>query len=284
MASSGRKRGAALSVNTPFGQRQFSLSSRVPLLKSARSLILGLHGGSGDAKRFAQRSGLAEASHELGHNIAFPQALSHWADGRPPLEKGWEADLSLVRSMMQVQAKKNGNVHMPTAIVGGSNGGMFAYRLACELPLGAVVGVASAMPVAFANNAKPGPPVPAMIVQATNDRFIPWDGGQVALAPHLGIAGELLSADAVIDFWLKRNKCSGPPKRRNATLSSFGVEIFAWDGGANGADLWRVVLRGAGHKLLDRAPGAKLKGSLEELIARFVIYHIDRQTFATARH
>lgn len=272
------RQAAGFSLDLPDGTRLCALSDTHLTGRARRSLILAFHGGGGDAQRFALRSGLAEAFHAQGHDVAFPQAASHWADGRPPLEEGWPGDRGFVEALVREQAAALGTAGpspaISVALIGGSNGGIFTLRLACELDPAprAVVAVAAALSADYAARARPGPPVPVMLVQATEDRFIPWQGGEVPHVPGLSVGGALLGAEATVRFWLRRNRCTEAPTRRRATLGGLPVDIFAWSGAA---DVWRVVLHGAGHRLLDHPPGGPLEGSLEELIARFVIWHLD---------
>jgi polyhydroxybutyrate depolymerase len=264
-------------VLTGWGPRSYVLTGADQAARGA--LVFAFHGGNGSAPRFAERSGLAEAFAALGHAVAFPQARDHWADGRPALEEGWAADRGLVEA---IRSGQDGGKAAPVALVGGSNGGMFALRLACELrpPPAAAAVVAAAMPADYAARAPTGPPVPVMLVQSTEDRFIPWRGGEVPQIPGVSVPGPLLGADAVAAFWLDRNRCLGEPRLRRGAIGAVPIEIYAWDGAPDGAAVWRVVLRGAGHRLLDRSPGSRLRGSLEELIARFVVWHLDRGRLA----
>lgn len=269
-------------VDTPSGRREYALNSTLRPQGDTSALIIGLHGGSGDSQRFADRSGLAEAFAPFGLDVVFPQAGLHWADGRAALEKSWQADRVFIEQLVAQQAAAAGEAQLPWAIIGSSNGGNFAMRMACELaePPGAIAAVVAAMPQDYARRAPAGRPVPLILVQATEDQFIPWGGGEVPQFAGLSVPGHFLSADDTVAFWLDRNKCSGAPRRLDGAIGQLGVEIYAWSGGADGADFWRVVLRGAGHVLLDRDPGARLRGSLEELLARFVTYHLDAARLA----
>lgn len=261
---------------TPTGPRLIWHTEGEGLVRGG-PLILGMHGGGGGGRRFAERSGLIEAFAALGNDIVFPQANSHWSDGRTALEPGWEADRAMFATLAEMAGPR------PIAAVGVSNGGMFAQRLACEADprIAVVVAVAAALPADYARRAPVGPPVPVMLVQATEDRLVRWGGGEVPHVPGLSVAGELLGADDTAGFWLDRNRCTGAPRLRQGRIGPYRVEIYAWIGQGD-ADVWRVVLRGAGHRLLDRDPEARLAGSLEELVARFVVWHVDRTRLAGA--
>lgn len=260
-------------VPTPAGPRLIWHTEGGGLIRGG-PLILGFHGGGGGARRFGERSGLIEAFTALGNDIVFPQAVSHWADGRPVLEPAWESDQALLAALAEMAGPDR-----PLAAVGLSNGGMFTQRIACEAAprFSVIAGVAAAVSADYARRAPPGPPVPVMLVQATDDRLVRWGGGEVPHVPGASVAGELLGADDTVGFWLDRNRLRGAPRLREGRIGRYGVEIYAWIASTpESADVWRVVLRGAGHRLLDRDPDAQLAGSLEELIARFVVWHVDR--------
>jgi polyhydroxybutyrate depolymerase len=253
--------------------------------ESGRHPILAFHGGGGGPAGFAFRTGLAEALGALGQRALFPQAQGHWADGRTPNETTWADDRLLVDRLLAQETRVSDPLQDgpgPFALLGSSNGGMFALRLACEMEPkpAAVVAVLAAMALPWAGEASPGAPVPAMIVQATDDRVIPWGGGEVPSLGGLTQGGEVLGAEATIRFWKRRNRVKGEPQRRRGRLRSpegdLKVEISAWTAPPGGADLWRVVIGGLGHGWPERAEGAGLTGTLEELVARFLVWHLDR--------
>ncbi|MDP3340264.1 PHB depolymerase family esterase [Frigidibacter sp.] len=255
-----------LSVPTAQGLR---LAHVAPGAGAAGLRVLAFHGGGGDSRRFAGRARLHEALQGHAGSVVYPQAEGHWADGRPGIEPGWQADLALVQALAE-------GAPAPLCLAGASNGGMFALRLACELavPPTAVVAVSAAMPADLALRAPLGPPVPLMLVQWTEDPLLPHAGGPVAARGGVGLGqrGRVLGAEETVAFWRARNRCSGPPRHRQARISGQRAEIHAWSGGAGGADLWRVLLQGNGHGWPSRAPGAGLAGSLEQMAARFLIW------------
>ncbi|MEM9761409.1 MAG: hypothetical protein AAF968_02660 [Pseudomonadota bacterium] len=243
----------------------------------AASFVLGLHGGNGDAETFARRSGMMSGLHAYGHDIAFPQARRHWADGRPPLERGWAADLDLIETLRE-QHHKALDREVPLALVGSSNGGMFSLRLACELsPAPAIaVAVVAAMPEALAERLEGEErPVPVMLVQGTEDVMIPWHGGEVPSMGGFAAGGRLLSADDTAAFWRARNRTQETPRVKQGRIAGLPVRIEYWPAGDGGADLWRVVVKGGTHRILDNAPRRLRAGTLEDLISRTVVWYTD---------
>lgn len=268
-----------LPVQTAQGLRlAFLAPGTAPNAAHAAPWVLAFHGGGGDARRFAGRARLHEALQGQAERVVYAQAEGHWADGRKELEAGWSADLALVAALAGPGSGpgSEAGVGAPLCLAGASNGGMFALRLACALasPPAAVVAVSAAMPADLAARAPQGAPVPLMLVQWAEDPLIPWAGGPVAQrgAAGLGLRGRVLGAEETIAFWRARNRCAGAPRHRQARISGQRAEIHAWTGGADGADLWRVVLQGSGHGWPPRAPGAGLAGSLEQMAARFLIW------------
>lgn len=268
-----------VSMRTRYGKRSICLPNMITHAKPANSLILACHGGNGSAQTFASRSGLAEAMHDYGHDIAFPQAARHWADGRPPIEASWKSDRMFIETLYERQREALNRRDVPLAMIGISNGGIFCQRLACELlkPPAITVAVVSAMPEAIAGRLAKGTPANMMLVQATADRFIPWDGGEVPDVGGFTIRGKLLSADDTVEFWRNRNQITDPPRRKLVRIGANTVRIDYWSGGETGADLWRVVVQGGGHRQLDDEPHAAKSGSLQDLICRTILWYVDRE-------
>jgi poly(3-hydroxybutyrate) depolymerase len=232
------------------------------------ALFLGFHGGTGHAPLFATRSGLAEALHALGYGSVFAQAKGHWCDGRAALEEGWADDLEFVQHLIRNAGP------MPLGLVGLSNGGMFAQRLACELQPAAkaLAMIMAPMPADFLHEAPAGDPVPGLIAASPVDAIIPWGGGEMLKIDNETPGGEVLSADDTLAFWLRRNRATGvTPRRKVRYFGLRPVEIRVWSGAA---DVWQVILHETAHGWPERPDQVPLEGSLEDLIARFLCHYV----------
>lgn len=142
-------------------------------------------------------------------------------------------------------------------LVGISNGGMMALRMACEAPgaFAAIGAVIANMPVGVAATCDPGKPVPLIVINATDDPIIPWNGGALG---RRGRYGAVLSTEQTVDFWRRNNGCSARPSRRPlpdrnpADGSTVDAEQYAaCDGGAS---VVLVTVEGGGHV----PPGAEI--------------------------
>ncbi len=230
-------------------------------------LFMGFHGGGGAAPLFAARSGMAEALFSHGQGSVFPQANGHWCDGRLALEGGWPSDLEFVRHLIRNAGP------VPLGLVGISNGAMFVQRLACELlpaPKAAAM-IMSAMPADFLHEAPAGDPVHVLLAPSPVDSIIPWGGGDMARFENETPGGVLLSADDTLAFWLRRNRAVGiVPRRKVFYFGLRPVEIRMWSGAA---DVWQVILHETAHGWPERADNVPLTGSLEDLVARFLMHY-----------
>ncbi|MEO1554824.1 MAG: hypothetical protein AAFS01_00215 [Pseudomonadota bacterium] len=265
------------SVKTGHGRRSLALPPVARNGPPAPSLVLGLHGGNGTAHSFALRSGLTEASHAYGLDIAFPQARRHWSDGRPPLEDGWVADRDFIDELRTRAGKALKRDAVPFAIIGSSNGGIFAQRYAAETsnPPTLTVAVASSFSEAVATRTQSGPPATMMLIQGSADAIIPWDGGDVLDIGGFTVKGRLLSVMDTVTFWKRRNGITAAPRKKSYRLSGHVVRVSYWKAGPGGADLWFVVIDGGSHRLLDSETAPHRPGSLADFIVRAAHWYLD---------
>lgn len=101
-------------------------------------------------------------------------------------------------------------------LVGHSNGGAMAYRLACEPshPFAAAVLLA---PAYFAEGTRCAPTTPISIrhLHGTADETVSYDGGSIGL---LGPTLTFPSAPATVEAWAKMNGCAAAPDESAAPL------------------------------------------------------------------
>jgi polyhydroxybutyrate depolymerase len=128
---------------------------------------------------------------------------------------------------------------------------MMALRLGCDISekLAAVAPVIAGFPVNIVPVCAPARPLPLLLMNGTEDPMVPWNGGEVTV---LGLrCGSVLSTEATIAFWVKRNGCSAKPEVTNLPDICPGdgsfVRVSTHSGSPSGADVVLYAVVGGGH-------------------------------------
>jgi polyhydroxybutyrate depolymerase len=208
-------------------------------------LVLVFHAGGGRASDIAPHTGFSRLADREGFVVAYPQGLrGRWNDGRG-FATATHDDVGFVRALVDTLGRELGIDPRRVYATGISNGAMFAYRLACDLPgtFAAVAPVAGALPAELAPGCAHGAPVSVIAFQGTADPLMPYLGGG---------AGQrrVLSAERSVGFWGTQAGCTGTPVttdepdrvadgtrvRRTVFLScpeGRAVELYTIDGGGH---------------------------------------------------
>jgi polyhydroxybutyrate depolymerase len=171
--------------------------------RSGRStpLVLVFHAGGGRAAGIAPHTGFSRLADRAGFVVAYPEGVGgRWNDGRGVAVS--HDDVGFVRALLDTLSAALTIDPRRVYATGISNGAVFTYRLACDLPgvLAAVAPVAGGMPAALASACPRGPAPSVLAVQGTADPLMPYDGGGAG-------ARRVLSAKESILFWGSRAEC-----------------------------------------------------------------------------
>ncbi|NNL68582.1 MAG: prolyl oligopeptidase family serine peptidase [Acidimicrobiia bacterium] len=128
-------------------------------------------------------------------------------------------------------------------LVGHSNGGFMANRLACRRP-DLIAGIAAIAGGLFGggNECTAGPTV--LMIQGTSDATVPYDGGTF-------LGDRILGAEATAEQWVGVNGCTGAdeiegPFDYDLLVRGDETTVRAWDDCAAGpVELW--TMEGSGH-------------------------------------
>lgn len=195
--------------------RQFILASASAARPGVLPLVILLHGHIGTA------------ANALG-NGRMPSPLSAWLDivDREPVlvaalqglkgaddHTGWHDcrldspgnpqadDVAFAGRVVQQLVSQGRADPKRVFVMGMSNGGMMAYRLALQMqpaPL-AIAAVSSSMAASSACTDAP-PKVSVLLINGMADPIVPYDGGDVGT--HGRSTGRVIGAEASRDFWL----------------------------------------------------------------------------------
>jgi len=184
-------------------------------------LVLSFHGGGGNMDFQADDTyyGQISKSDQAGYVVVFPNGFSRLKSGKFAT---WNAgnccaaardndidDVGFVRELIK-SLKGRLNIDANRIFASGmSNGGMMAYRLACEMP-DVFKAIAS---VAGTDNTKtctPKAPISILHIHARNDERELFEGG--AGYPSSRVTSYVSVPDSIAK-WVRLNGCSAVPKR-----------------------------------------------------------------------
>lgn len=226
------------------------------------ALVLAFHGGGGHAEFMADdaRYGLIGKARAAGFVVAFPNGHSRFPRGRLAT---WNAggccgnardsnsdDVGFTRAVVADIGRQVAIDRQRVFATGMSNGGMMAYRLACEAAdlVRAVAAVAGTEAVA---DCRPSRPVPVLHIHARNDTHVLFDGGAGPDAfRDASKVMDFVSVPETVRRWVGRNACQTQAER---ILERPGAWCERYNACRDGATVQLCVTSSGGHSW----PGAE---------------------------
>jgi polyhydroxybutyrate depolymerase len=243
-------------------------------------LLVSMHGGGGNMEYQADDGyyGQISSSEREGFIAVFPNGTSQFKSGKFAT---WNAgnccgsarddnvdDVGFIR---QVVANIGAQMNIDRKRVyatGMSNGGLMAYRLACE----AADVFKAIAPVAGTDNTKrcvPAHPVSVLHIHARNDMHVLFEGGA---GPHTGdreAVTAFTSVPATVEKWAKLNGCPPTPARVLETQGAYceryapckgntEVQLCVTEGGGHS---WPGAVKKPGIKGRDELPSQAIKAN-----------------------
>lgn len=239
--------------------RQFYLFRTGSSLDKPPPLVIVLHGGSrgGDALRVRRAARMEPLARELGFVIAYPNGVANaWNDGRDTdyiRSRGSLVvdDIGFIDALISRLGHAGVIDRQRVLVLGISNGGFMAFRLACELSekITAVAAIAAAMPVGLPELCRPNRPIPVLMMNGTEDRLVEWNGG--AIAGGYVDRGRTISVPETAAFWARGNGCGQRPAINELAdrdpADGTRVRQHVWSGCTRKAQVALYEIRGGGH-------------------------------------
>jgi len=171
-------------------------------------LVLFFHGRNRTGLEAAKITGFSDLADQKNFIVVYPEGIDKsWNDGRgrSPAERKGVNDVRFVKALIEELTKKLNIDPKRIFASGRSNGAILTYSLACELSekIAAIAPVAGTMPEKFA--LKCPEPIPFMLIHGTEDKMVPWNGGEAG-------GGRVLSAPETIKRWVTLNSCPTSPQ------------------------------------------------------------------------
>ena len=222
-------------------------------------LVFSLHGGGGnmgyqaDDKFYGQ---IAQAD-KSGYVVVFPNGYSRLPSGKLAT---WNAghccgaardrnidDVGFIREIVKRLSAQPGIDAQRVFANGMSNGGLMAYRLACEMPevfkaIAAVAGTDNT------RSCTPSQPVSVLHIHAKDDERVLFNGG-AGFNKSDKVTAFVAVPDSVAK-WVRLNGCSATPKR---VLEVAGAYCDAYSACKGGVEVKLCVTETGGHSW----PGGK---------------------------
>lgn len=237
------------SINVDGMERTFvlNLPPTYPDTKGDFALVIGMHGGGGKGRHFGEAYHFNEKSDEANFIAVYPEGVQ--SDG-PLKARTWNAgtccdyametnvdDIKFISELIDFLTAEYRVDPKRIYAAGMSNGGMMAYRLACDLSnkIAAVAGVSTTMVMNIP--CSPNSPIPVLHIQSKVDESVPFNGG-------IGVRGNYFPPiDSVLNVWATLNSCLSAPES-----TSFDQYLFTeWDACSEGATIEYYLTEDGGH-------------------------------------
>ena len=229
-------------------------------------VVLAFHGGGANADNMIVFSGLNKKSDEAGFIVVYPS-------GTGRLEKvltfnggnccGYALankvdDVEFTRKILDDLATVANIDPKRVFATGMSNGGIMAYRLACELSdrIAAIAPVGGPMGT---ETCTPKRAVSVIHMHGTNDEFAPFRGGR-----GKGLSGtDFYSVERSVQVWVRANACRPEPvitKVPDTARDGTAVIRKTYGSGQDGTEVVLVVIEGGGHTWPGQEPRLRALG------------------------
>lgn len=203
-------------------------------------LLVALHSLDNNARIMEFRTGLSMKADEQRFAAVYPQGTG------PVGRRSWNAlfccmdakenkvdDIGFVSQLIDLMRESYGT--KGTMVTGFSNGGMLthvsAIKLADKIDAIAAVGATIGPEVP---DMTPSRPVPALLINGTVDRLVPYDRTRYDF---------LLPAQEAVRYWVEKNRCIPEP-----VVSETAEAILErYSGGRDGSEVLACRVKGAGH-------------------------------------
>ena len=251
-------------------------------------LLVALHGGTGSGAQFERNSGFDGVAEANGFLVVYPDGigvgerntLRTWNGGAccGPAMKQDVDDVAFIRLLIERLRSQYPIDPNRTFAAGHSNGGILAYRLACELS-DQIVAIGVQSTALEIDACHPSHPVSVLHIHGSGDANIPITGGKGPKA----VSGVAFNRpfDAAVTL-AEADGCPAAPVR-SVAADDRDLTISAWSPCEGGTQVAFVEVKGASHAWMGHATGgsgttgpayAKLDSSLA--IWNFLSQHARR--------
>lgn len=232
------------------GDRTYRLYVPAVVDPAGPALVVALHGGGGNADQLERTIRLNRIAETEGFLVVYPDGSGRWDE----ILLTWNAgnccgyaldqrvdDVAVLRALVEELAASYSIDRKRVYATGMSNGGMMAYRLACE----AADLFAAIAPVAGALNLEactPAEPVSVLAIHGTADQHVLFEGGAPLIQADQHPRRDR-SVHQAMTFWAAVNGCDPEP----LVVQSGSVSHESHPGCDAGRGVELLAILGGGH-------------------------------------
>ena len=214
------------------------------------AIVFVLHGagGSGAAQERIDGGSFARLAARERFLLAFPDGVGRqWSDGRGRTRAGDVDDVGYLTALLDRLRGEYALTGAPAFVAGMSNGGMMAYRLACDVPdrFAAAAAVVANLSNRLAETCQPGRPISLLVMNGTADPLMPYDGGEVGVGRF--VWARVLSTADTVGFWARANGCTAPPVAKARRVEQFGIITEQRPACRGGTEVTLIRVEAGGH-------------------------------------
>ncbi|HZV20932.1 MAG TPA: PHB depolymerase family esterase [Hyphomicrobiales bacterium] len=237
------------------------LPDRLKGTRAPLPVVVVLHGGLGTGRIVRRQMHMDHVAEREGFAVVYPEGLGRgWNDGRSDRLRqrgvyGKADDVAFLRTLVETLVEEKIADRSRVYLTGPSNGGMMTLRMGCEAAdlFAAIAPIIANMPADIAQSCKPSRPVPILLINATADPLVPWNGGGVGLAEE---RGQVVSTEETIGFWRRTNGCSENAKKADIAEERAddrtNAQLELYRECASGAPVALIRVVGGGHRIPGR--------------------------------
>jgi polyhydroxybutyrate depolymerase len=249
-------------------------------------LLILLHGYSSSGREHDAYFNLAPVADARGFVYAYPdgtvdsQGNRFWdaTDACCDFDRTGADDVAYLTSVIADIRAKLAIDPKRIDLIGHSNGGFMAYRLACD-EAGVVAAIVSLAGATFANPADCAPSAPVSVVEihGTADDVIRYEGGTLSdVGPPAATTSPYPGAEATAEAWANYDGCGGTSTRLGAKVDvdadlASGTDpaetsVAEWSGCKSGATVQLWTIPDGGH-------GPSISPSFADTALGFLLDH-----------
>lgn len=236
--------------------------------------IFVFHGGGGSADSISNETRFNVAADNRNILLVYPNAtegVNKWNTGprKDMKHDGSTADDSgFVRKVLADVTKRFNVDTKKIYATGFSNGGMFTFRMACEMAdiFAAIAPVGSRL---MDHPCEPVRPVPMLFAVGDADPLLPFEGGPVSdtIPSIIKPKDTFKSAKVVLDAWKNKNSCTDESV---VTFDKGDTTCETYNKCQPGAEITFCVVKDGGHTWPGGTYGGFKKQSVEDAYAKLV--------------